>query len=1371
MTVEVQSDIEKLRIRMTSSKIELVSRKSLRLYQMRKLLNTTRRLCREEEDVMADFNSVKTVIDSAPRGTIDEDDYCSTKTKCLQLGGKLTDIRRKQQRLAGQVEELQAATKELVDMSQLEEIEGYEFNMESFKKESSALPDMPRLAPTLPSYNLFNHAPYSPSSSRPPSRSGSRASMMSMDSERPYSVSPAPPSLQMVDRHRTIKVNVAVDSTDDEDLPSDAYLPTRASRPLQKKKDVVKRRATSGSEVSDTESEDCYQVFQNRMTPMQAKQKAEEDRKEAAEREARIQKEVEEQLKREEEEEAKRMEEQAKKKKEDDEKKKAIMEAKQKAAAEKAAELEAKKKAEEDKKKAEADAKRKEEQAKKKAENDAKKQKEEEAKKKKEEAAAKKKAEADAKKQKEEEAKQRKKEEEEAKRQEEEAQKKLEQEQAAAKKKEEETRAQKAQEKIKKQEEVEKKRAQEAQEKAKAEDQARREAEEMARKEAEEEQKKTLVSKTGKKDVKSPIQAAQRQQEEEFETQPTRAGRKEVKSPLRPAQKLEEEEFESPPTRTGKKEVKSPLKTSQRQAEDDSESQPAKSARKDTLSPMQAAQKKEEEVDGKRATAALRTAMQKSKSPMSPAQKEEESLYDERQQIHTKEDLFAAISDTSLKSAKKARRRSKLQPEEEYEDSEEEVPAKKQSYRPRTMSREKPKTPEEVKMELSEPKAPSRPTTRPKSGVQAEAETMDTTDSRPTRARPGERPKSGAKTPQEPMETEDSVPARPVSRERPKTLQIPEEEPLTKTSAKSRTASRERRSLQMMEDSSSFEVDEPSIKTVKSRTASRERPKSLRVMEEHSSLESDEPPPARGAKSRTTSKERPKNAQAQTQPPERGARSRTSSKDTADLVAQSKPRTLLSRQPSGNQDSRPPSRFSDFMSDNLDAELTWDEEDDEHMPSLMPMPGLSGVKSRSSSGERPGSKTSAQTRSRPGSRDIPDLEHSSVLDNMPRPGSRTLAQEEEILKLSAEREARVARSRTSSTNRGDQRPKSRERPRELYPDFEDSEFEREEQSLPARGAKARTSSRERAPYGQRSGAALSDDQRSQPLWPEEEDEMNQQRTRSRTSSTDRNRLVGGGRDELLAEDMGLSPIPAGPSPGGYRNYREEMELDTRQYNYATDTREEGMPDDFEDAQDRFEDEDEPPPTEPIFNQDGQPYPRQPISGRPSSRGAIPDFDAEALSIGQALARSPLADRLRAEEASRQQEIQRRSLSRGERPTSRGERPTSRGDGPASRGDMDSPVEKFQATRSRTSSRHQEPEEEFYPAEESLSQASSSRGRPTIRQTKLPKSQVADNKFEDVPAFEAQDMKKTYDYGEEQYASEIDHDDDKDTQLPRYCDYC
>merc|ERR1712004_478442 len=137
------------------------------------------------------------------------------------------------------------------------------------------------------------------------------------DSDREFSTIPENAS------HRTVKLREQGDSTDDEDLPSDAYLPQQ-----RRKKQLGPNRGRSRShltsESSDAESEDCYQVATfNRMTPAEAKQKAEEDRKKAVEDEERIRKEVDEQLRKEAEEEERQKEEAAQKKKEEDEKKKA----------------------------------------------------------------------------------------------------------------------------------------------------------------------------------------------------------------------------------------------------------------------------------------------------------------------------------------------------------------------------------------------------------------------------------------------------------------------------------------------------------------------------------------------------------------------------------------------------------------------------------------------------------------------------------------------------------------------------------------------------------------------------------------------------------------------------------------------------------------------------------------------------------------------------------------------------------------------------------------------------------------------------------------------------------------------------------------
>merc|ERR1712110_264778 len=284
LTINVQMDLERMRYRMTMTKIDLVARKSLNLYKMRILLNQTRRLVREEEDIMGDFTGVKAVIDSDPRG---------------------------------QLEEVQAATNALVDAAEMPEMEDHEFDMESFKRESSALPEMPRLAPSLPSYDLFNHAPYSPAPSRP-------GSAMSMDGERPGS---ALERIRERSRQRTIKVSVAVDSTDEEDIGNEAYLPQRSG--LKKKKDFASRSKRAPSETLETsDGEDsAYNVFTNtRMTPLEAKHKAEEDRKRAAEVEEKLH----EQLKKEEEEVKKKEEELQKKKSIGDDKKNSAPGAKQK---------------------------------------------------------------------------------------------------------------------------------------------------------------------------------------------------------------------------------------------------------------------------------------------------------------------------------------------------------------------------------------------------------------------------------------------------------------------------------------------------------------------------------------------------------------------------------------------------------------------------------------------------------------------------------------------------------------------------------------------------------------------------------------------------------------------------------------------------------------------------------------------------------------------------------------------------------------------------------------------------------------------------------------------------------------------------------
>ena len=1356
LTFEVQNDIQRLKQKMTASKIELVSRKSIRLHQMRVLLNQTRRLAREEESVMGDFTSVKAIIETGPTAPtgIDEDDFSATRAKLITLGGKLTDIKRRQQRLAGQVEELQGAMKELVNMDQLKEMEGYEFNMESFKKESSALPDMPKLTPTLgTSYGLFNHAPYTPESSRPPSR-------MSMESDRErFGVSPIPEN----EKHRTVKLRVQVDSTDDEDLPSDAYLPQQ-----RRKKQLGPNRGRSRShltsESSDAESEDCYQVFTtNRMTPAEAKQKAEDDRKRAADEEERIKKEVEEQLRKEAEEEERQKEEAAKKKKEEDEKKKAAMEARQKAAAEKAAQLEAKKKAAEEKKKAEADAKRKEEQEKKKAENEAKRKKEEEAKKKKEEAEEKKKAEADAKKAEieakrkaaaekkkaEEEAERKQKEEEEAKKKQAEEEAKRKKEELWAKKKQDEADAiaqKKEEEAFKQRQQEEERIAAEAEKKAAA-DKLRDEA--IAAEEAK---------------VKKEAAEARKQAED------ARAKKEAMEEKRKVEQEIEMENQKK------KKELEAKMK-----AENDQRKNSELAAK------LQA-----EESERKPSTVSRERKISTSASGRTSKAEEEEMLFEEQQQITSKEDLFSAISDTSLKSGKKMRQRRKLKAEEEYEDSEEEVPAKKQSYKSRTVSRDRgpeaQSVHEDVEM-VSRTSAKSRTTSGERARLD-EPEPMDTSVSQ-VKSRPTSRAnvtKSPLMAKEEMVEDVKTVQSRATSR--------------TNT-AKSPIMSQEEMAEQ--------------TKPVKSRTASRERPKAMEIAEDPMDL--------REAIQKASAPQR-KPSGDNVQAKRAGFRSRTVSKDNKDTDAYTTTseegyptNKSLSRQASGDtldlpgpRGSRPPSRFSDMASENLD-QLTWEDDDDdaESMPSLAPMPGLHGAKSRTSSRERPASKDST----RPASRNIPDLEpHSSIIDSMPRPGSRTLAQEEEILRLVSEQEKSRSRassksggSRTSSRERpttldipsamGDgqaavgkrTRTLSRERPKDLFPDFDEENIESEQQKLSARGAKARTQSRERPPgagVGRQGSFGEADAstgtrgrQRVAPLWPEDssDSEYNQQnRTRSRTSSADRKKLVGGGRDDLLAEDQGYGALSPGPGPSGFRSYRDEMELDTQQYTNQYAAVDTALPDDasFHDAADRFDDEeDEPPPTEPIFQRSPaqeQYFQSQEMDPHSQSLSSASGFSRESLSMQEARSRTASRHSLRQEQASIGSGRSREQLDQQQTsydylqpdqemvPAQVGARSrTSSRD--SRRYGYVSPEEEQMQLRSRTASR--EGRQTFLSPEEgdlTRSRTSSREGRQRIPVEET--YAMADNQYELAGEANVLDYPQ-YRYDEMQYHSELEHEEDRD----------
>jgi len=416
LRTETQLEIVDLRIQMTASKIEKVTFKASRLHALRTLLNNCRVLCRQEEDVMKDFGRVKDRLANV-RGDIDEDSYQDTKAECLVYGGKLTDIRRKQRRLAGHAEVMREELVAVMDPDDITSAgeDEEKFDVDRFRRESSQQPMFSLNVTPLTSYPLFNSAPYS----RGPSgdklnqtmRSHSPAVTSSLPStarglKATSSRTSGIPDLSVEDTTQdpSFAATNSYPTTEDEQEP---YYPSHQ----RKKKSVLHKRpkttSVSSAVSSDTDGEEYNwtndkSILESNAALIEAKLKrkedeierqeqedamkkaeqAKQDEIEKQEQEEAIRKAVEEQMERE----AKEQEEKDRIKAEEEnkrkiaaEKRKAELEAKKKAAEEKKKlEEEEKKKAIEEKRKKDAEAKKKAMEEKKKLEEEKKKQEEEE---------------------------------------------------------------------------------------------------------------------------------------------------------------------------------------------------------------------------------------------------------------------------------------------------------------------------------------------------------------------------------------------------------------------------------------------------------------------------------------------------------------------------------------------------------------------------------------------------------------------------------------------------------------------------------------------------------------------------------------------------------------------------------------------------------------------------------------------------------------------------------------------------------------------------------------------------------------------------------------------------------------------------------
>merc|ERR1712110_219355 len=379
---ETQLEIVDLRLQMTASKIEKVTFKASRLHALRTLLNNCRVLCRQEEEVMKDFGRVKDRLTNI-RGDIDEDSYQDTKSECLFHGGRLTDVKRRQRRLAGHAEVMREELSSVMapeDITSAGEDEE-KFDVDRFKRESSQQPMFSLTATPLTSYPLFNSAPYS----RGPSGDNLNKQM------RSYSPSVTTSStLPSARRETTTRISSSRATTGIPDLTvedtgniGDHSMPARGSYPTtedeqeeayfpshRKKKSVLHKRpkmssAMSSSAVSsDTDGEEYNwtndnSIMQSNVALIEAKLKRKEmidNEEEEEDKGSKMSNEVtsEANLKQKQEDEAKRMaaaEEEAKRQAAEEE-------AIRKAVAEQL-EIEAKEQEEKDRLKSEEDAKRK----------------------------------------------------------------------------------------------------------------------------------------------------------------------------------------------------------------------------------------------------------------------------------------------------------------------------------------------------------------------------------------------------------------------------------------------------------------------------------------------------------------------------------------------------------------------------------------------------------------------------------------------------------------------------------------------------------------------------------------------------------------------------------------------------------------------------------------------------------------------------------------------------------------------------------------------------------------------------------------------------------------------------------------------------
>ena len=122
MTADITRDVANLKRGVTTTRIEEVEKKFALLNgPLLHLFRIAKVITQQEEDVMKDFNTVRTAIEKDRSVQTDEDAFKELQERLMLLAGKRANIQKEQGMLAKQVCELQVQIQSLVDVSDVQD--------------------------------------------------------------------------------------------------------------------------------------------------------------------------------------------------------------------------------------------------------------------------------------------------------------------------------------------------------------------------------------------------------------------------------------------------------------------------------------------------------------------------------------------------------------------------------------------------------------------------------------------------------------------------------------------------------------------------------------------------------------------------------------------------------------------------------------------------------------------------------------------------------------------------------------------------------------------------------------------------------------------------------------------------------------------------------------------------------------------------------------------------------------------------------------------------------------------------------------------------------------------------------------------------